>query len=324
MKICVLELACAAPEIMFNDERLVNLRRLMDLSLYGVLQNGVPSDSSGDKPDSGNAALKNLAVGAQLAQEGKNSILIGVSSNLPLQMINGIRVGSFFATDPGQDEFTYPASIRNEIKQLVGEDPVGVKDPDRKDSVREAIFAMSRRQWQVLRHLMVNHEWDYLHSVDIGLERVRHAFGNHFGGDHAQYEPQHPYESVIPDYYLWLDEQIGSVMELLDSETILLVVSENSGLDSQAVDARPDGCDPAPCGMFLLAAPNCPLSGEFRGARSPDLVPTLLDLAGYEIPDSMPGRSLVAGMEKKSADQSFGDADSEQLIHDRLAGLGYI
>ncbi len=42
MKICVLGLDCAAPEIIFGDERLVNLRRLMDLGVYGRLESVVP------------------------------------------------------------------------------------------------------------------------------------------------------------------------------------------------------------------------------------------------------------------------------------------
>jgi arylsulfatase A-like enzyme len=72
-----------------------------------------------------------------------------------------------------------------------------------------------------------------------------------------------------------------------------------------------------------LNAPNCPLNGEYEGARLLDIAPTLLDLAGYEIPESMQGRSLVAGMEKKNAGGS-NDAESEKTIHDRLAGLGYV
>jgi hypothetical protein len=35
----------------------------------------------------------------------------------------------------------------------------------------------------------------------------------------------------------------------------------------------------------------------------------------------MQGRSLVAGLEKKS---SGGGSSDEQIIHDRLAGLGYV
>ena len=42
MKICVLGLEGAAPEMLFTDERLANLRRLMELGAYGKLQSVVP------------------------------------------------------------------------------------------------------------------------------------------------------------------------------------------------------------------------------------------------------------------------------------------
>ncbi len=89
----------------------------------------------------------------------------------------------------------------------------------------------------------------------------------------------------------------------------------------QENETGPDACNHAQFGMFLLAAPNCPLHGEYTGAKLLDIAPTLLDLAGYDIPPSMQGRSLVAGMEKT---KSGGGAEDEKIIHDRLAGLGYI
>ena len=89
----------------------------------------------------------------------------------------------------------------------------------------------------------------------------------------------------------------------------------------QENDTGPDGCNHAQYGVFVLVAPNCPLSGEYEGARLLDIAPTLLDLAGYEIPENMQGRSLVAGMERKS--HSSGD-EGEKIVHDRLAGLGYV
>lgn len=42
MKICVLGLDCAAPEIIFGDERLTNIRRLMDAGVYGRLESVIP------------------------------------------------------------------------------------------------------------------------------------------------------------------------------------------------------------------------------------------------------------------------------------------
>ena len=89
----------------------------------------------------------------------------------------------------------------------------------------------------------------------------------------------------------------------------------------QENDTGPDACNHAQFGAFILAAPNCPLNGEYDGARLLDIAPTLLDLAGYEIPETMQGKSLVAGMEKKT---SGPDDEGEKEIHDRLAGLGYV
>jgi predicted AlkP superfamily phosphohydrolase/phosphomutase len=486
MKICVLGLDCAAPDVIFQDERLVNIRRLMEVGLYGRLQSVVPpitvpawmcmstsqdpgslgiygfrnrTDYSYEKLGFANSnSIKSYAIWDHLAREGKKSIVVGVPPNFPPRRLNGISVGCFLTPDTKKDDFTYPPNIKAKITELVGEYPVDVKNfrTDRKDWLRDEIFAMSRKQWQVVKWLATEQEWDYFHFVDIGLDRVHHGFWNYFDKKHVQYQPGNPYENVIPDYYLWLDEQIGSFVESLDSDTILLVVSDHGaqrldggiavnqwlvdegllvldeypkevtpfnqlkvnwtktrawseggyyarvffnvqGREPQGVipaseydafqneikakfeamkddkgaplnspvfkpkeiyhtvrnvapdlivhfgglywrsigtvgypsiyvqenDTGPDGCNHAQYGMFLLAAPNCPINGEYEGAKLLDIAPTLLDLGGYDIPESMQGRSLVAGMEKRTPGDGT-DVESEKIIHDRLAGLGYV
>ena len=487
MKICVLGLDCCAPEIIFQDERLTNIRRLMDAGVYGRLESVVPpitvpawmcmstsqdpgslgvygfrnrSDYSYEKLAFANSgSIKGFAIWDQLALQGRKSIIIGVPPNFPPRRINGISIGCFLTPDPAKDEFTHPSSMKNQIQSLVGEYPVDVKNfrTDRKDWLRDEIFAMSKKQWEVVRWLLREQEWDYFHFVDIGLDRVHHGFWNYLDKQHVQYTPGNPYENVIPDYYLWLDQQIGSVIELLDDETILLVVSDHGaqrldggfavnqwliqegllvlnespteitpfnklnvnwsktrvwseggyyarvffnvqGREPQGVipaaeyesfrdevkakfeslpddkgnplnslvftpekiynrvrnvapdlivhfgglfwrsigtvgypslyvqenDTGPDACNHAQLGMFILSAPNCPLAGQYEGARLLDIAPTLLDLAGYEIPESMQGRSLVTGLEKAGRRAANRDSGSEKVIHDRLAGLGYI
>src|SRR5215469_6397990 len=257
MKICVLGLDCAAPEVMFGDERLVNIRRLMDLGVYGRLESVVPPitvpawmclstsqdpgslgvygfrnriDHSYEKLGFANSAsIKTLAIWDHLALEGKKSIVIGVPPNYPPRKVNGISIGCFLTPDTTKDEFTYPTSIKQKINELVGNYPVDVKNfrTDRKDWLRDEIFAMSRKQWQVVHWLLQEQEWDYFHFVDIGLDRVHHGFWNYFDKKHVQYESGNPYENVIPDYYLWLDEQIGKTLELLNQNTVLLVVSDH-------------------------------------------------------------------------------------------------
>ncbi len=474
MKICVLGLDCAAPEIIFGDERLQSIRRLMDMGLYGRLESVIPpitvpawmcmatSQDPGslgvygfrnrtDYSYSGlgianSASIKEPAIWDQLAREGKKSIILGVPPNYPPRRINGISIGCFLTPDPAKDEFTHPTSIKAKITELVGEYPVDVKGfrTDDKERLKREIFEMSRKQWEVVRWLLKEQEWDYFQFVDIGLDRMHHGFWNYFDKQHVQYEPGNSYKNLIPEYYLWLDEQIGRVLELLDNDTIVLVVSDHGaqrldggfvvnewlvresllvlnenpsevtpfanlkvnwpktkvwseggyyariffnvqGREPQGVilasdyeafqdemkarlealtddkgqplnslvfkpgeiyrnvrnvppdlivhfgglywrsigsvgygrihvqenDTGPDACNHAQFGMFILAAPNCPLRGEYKGGTLLDIAPTLLDLAGYAIPSSMQGRSLMAEIDKKPPEGSSGNSEKK-------------
>ncbi len=456
MKICVLGLDCAAPEIVFGDERLVNLRGLMSAGIYGRLESVIPpitvpawmcmttsqdpgslgvygfrnrSDHSYDKLSFANSAsIKVPAIWDHLAREGKKSIIVGVPPNYPPRRVNGISIGCFLTPDTVKNDFTHPPDIKSKINALVGEYPTDVKNfrTDDKDRLKKEIFEMSRKQWQVVRWLLGENDWNYFHFVDIGLDRMHHGFWNYFDPTHVQFQPGNAYQNVIPEYYLWLDEQIGLVLDLLDKNTIVLVVSDHGaqrldggfainewliregllvleeypatltpfeklrvnwsktrvwseggyyarvffnvvGREPQGVipandyerfqnemktrlealpndkgapmkslvfkpkelyrhvrnvapdlivhfgglywrsigtvghqkfyvqenDTGPDACNHAQYGMFVLTAPNCSLRGEYEGALLLDIAPTLLDLAGYEIPPSMQGQSLT-------------------------------
>ena len=335
MKICVLGLESAAPEVIFGDERLVNIRRLMDLGVYGRLERGgvpepVPAwicmstsksivcgaQSDDDHGETGSANsdwIAAITIWDQLNREGKKSIIVGVPPNSPPRQINGISIGCFLTPDTINHDFTSPSQLRSKVNELVGEYPVDVRNLENgdKDSLQEQVFSMSRKQWEVVRWLLSEQEWDYFHFVDIGLDRMYKVFSSDFDEKHARFTEDSPYRNVIPDYYVWLDEQIGMVLELLDSETMLLLLSPYGAQDEQY-------------GMFVLFAPNCPLTGKYEGARLLDMAPTLLDLGGYEIPDTMQGKSLVADMEKKTPGAGADPSEAEKIIRDRLAGLGYV
>src|SRR6202158_3532800 len=257
MKICVLGLDCAAPEVIFGDERLVSLRRLMDLGIYGRLESVWPPitvpawmclstsqdpgslgvygfrnrrDYSYDKLGITNAdSIEQPAIWDYLAREGKKSIVVGVPPGYPPRRVFGISIGCFLTPNTTEKEFTHPAALKTKINELVGEYPVDVKGfrTDDKDWLKEQIFEMSRKQWKVVHWLMREQPWDYFHFVDIGLDRVHHGFWNFFDKKHVQYQAGNPYEDVIPAYYRWLDEQIGIVVENLPADTVLLVVSDH-------------------------------------------------------------------------------------------------
>jgi predicted AlkP superfamily phosphohydrolase/phosphomutase len=487
MKILIIGLDCAAPELLFNDERLPNFRRLMEGGCYGRLESVIPpitvpawmcmttSQDPGslgvygfrnrtDYSYSGlgmvnSRSIQEIAAWDQVAREGKRAIIIGVPPSYPPRKVHGICVGCFLTPDTTRDIYAYPAAVQDTIANIVGEYPVDVKGfrTDRKDWLKNEVYAMSRKHFAAVRYFLQHFDWDYFQFVEIGLDRLQHGFWQFHDPQHVLYTPGNPYHEVIRDYYAYLDEEVGKILELLNDETVILVASDHgaqrldggfcvnqwlvqegllvlnerpkevtpfSRLDvnwgktkvwseggyyarvffnvkgrepngtidqadyerfrdeikakfeatvddrgkpmgtlvfkpeeiyktvcnvapdlivhfgglywrsiggvgyptiyTQENDTGPDGCNHAQFGSFILAAPNNPLHGEVAGARLLDIAPTLLELGGYDIPRSMQGRSLVAGQTLRGEADTGYSADEEEIVRERLSGLGYI
>jgi predicted AlkP superfamily phosphohydrolase/phosphomutase len=92
----------------------------------------------------------------------------------------------------------------------------------------------------------------------------------------------------------------------------------------QENDTGPDDCNHAQHGGFILAAPGLSVEGEIEGLHLLDLAPTLLELGGYDLPDSMQGRSLLSGQGLAAAAGIGLSTAGEAIIRERLRGLGYI
>ena len=174
-------------------------------------------------------ALSTPAIWDLLSCEGKRSIIIGVPPGYPPRAINGVSVGCFLTPDTASDVFTHPAELSDEIRRLVGYYPVDVKGlrTEDKSGLRDQIFAMSRIQFRVARHLLQTQPWDYFQFVDIGVDRVQHEFWKDHDPLHVLHDPGSPFRDTIHQYYRHLDEEIGRVLELLSDETIVLIVSDH-------------------------------------------------------------------------------------------------
>lgn len=485
MKTLMIGLDCAAPEILLKDERLTNIRRLMEAGCYGRLESVVPPItvpawmcmSTSQDPGSlgvygfrnradhsygamsivNSKSIKAVAIWDQIAMEGGRSVVIGVPPGYPPRKINGVWVGCFMTPDPANSDYTHPASIKQEIQQLVGDYPVDVKGfrTDNKDWLRDEIYEMTRKHFEVIRHYMKNTQWDHFQFVEIGLDRIHHGFWKYHDPTHRQHEPGNPYQDLVRDYYLYLDQEIGTLLELLTEDTAVLVVSDHGAqkldggfcvnewliregllvlnrypdkvtpfdkldvnwgktrcwseggyyarvflnvkgrepngvidpadclkvrddikarfeatlndtgkkmgtlvfkpeetyrnitnippdlivhfgaLDWRSIggvghkdiylqenDTGPDDCNHAQFGAFVLADPRGRIQGELTDAHLLDVAPTLLELAGHDVPASMQGKSWLS---KGDAKPPEGYAtDQEKIIRERLSGLGYI
>ena len=257
MKILVIGLDCAAPELLFGDKSLRNFRRLLDSGRFGRLESVIPPItvpawmclSTSQDPGSlgvygfrnrtdhsysglgfvNSKSIQEFAIWDQVAREGKNASIIGVPPSYPPRKVSGLCVGCFLTPDTRKNLYTFPASAQVQIEKLVGDYPVDVKTfrTDRKEWLRNEIYSMSRKHFEVVRHFLKSSQWDYFQFVEIGLDRIHHGFWNFHDPQHIQHEPGNPYQEVIRDYYRYLDEEVGKILELLNQDTIVLVVSDH-------------------------------------------------------------------------------------------------
>ena len=257
MKVLVIGLDCAAPEILLRHDRLPNIRRLMDSGCYGRLESVIPPitvpawmcmATSQDPGSLGVYGFRNRvdrtytglgvvnarsitqpAIWDQFAVARRKSVIIGVPPSYPPRAVYGASVGCFLTPDTVHGSYTNPPQLKTEIEQLVGEYPVDVRGfrTDDKEWLKNEIYAMTEKHFRVVRHLMSSVDWQYFQFVEIGIDRIHHGFWKYHDRQHRQYVPGNPYESVITDYYQYVDREIGTLLEMIDRDTAVMVVSDH-------------------------------------------------------------------------------------------------
>ncbi len=236
MKLVVLALAGAGPDLLFGDEGLATLRNVMELGSYGTLEAVAPAlpepvwaaAFTGRDPASlgifGCGARDRLSYDAApplatfagghdavwdlLARAGRRSILVGLEPG-PAGTAEGvIHVGSAAS---GAAEGVVAEALR--AAAAAGE---GAECP---------MTARSRRRFAAARHLMATQPWDLCVVVDRGLVEVRAA-----GPEDM--------DEALRDYLRDVDASLGALLETLDGDAAVLVVA-------------PQGVQPAAGGFRL-------------------------------------------------------------------------
>ena len=173
-------------------------------------------------------AIKVDRVWDILSRNSKRVILLGVPQTFPPKPVNGILVGDFLTPDTKSD-YTYPSEFKHEIAKVIGDYILDVREfrSDKKDAILREIFEMTRKRFQLARYLLAEKEWDYFMMVEIGVDRIQHAFWGSMDKTHRNYRAGNSYENAILDYYRLVDAEIGELLKLVDENTTVFVVSDH-------------------------------------------------------------------------------------------------
>ena len=258
-KVAIIGLDCAEPSLVFDRwlDELPHIRSLVERGTWGRLRSIDPpitvpawscmmsSRDPGelgvygfrnrtDRSYGGMATADGRAIKVDrlwdiLGRAGRNVISLGVPGTYPPPEVRGDLVSCFLTPDPRKNEFTFPQGLRQEIEELVGQYEVDVRNfrSDDRDRILSEIYNMTEQRFSVARHLLETRDWDFFVMVEIGVDRIHHAFWRWTDPSHPRYEANHRYQDVIRDYYHYLDDQIGELLEAFDEETTVLIVSDH-------------------------------------------------------------------------------------------------
>ena len=166
-------------------------------------------------------------------QTGRSSILLGIPQTYPPSPHTGITVCGFPA--PDGSVFTHPAEIRKELTEIAGgdylPDVAGFRTDD-KQGLLDNIYTMVQRRFRIASDFLIHKPWDFFMMVEMAPDRIHHGFWKYFAPDHRLYQAGNEYESVMSNFYIYLDSCLGSLLALLDDNTTVLVLSDHGARTS--------------------------------------------------------------------------------------------
>ncbi len=195
------------------------------LGLYGFRHR--KDHSYADMWIASSATIRAQALWHMVGRAGGKSCVVAVPPSYPPPQIQGWLVSCFITPDT-QRTYTHPPELRHEVEDLVGEyvTDVEFRIEDR-SALLKAVYDMTEKRFTLIEHLLQEKPWDLFAFVEIGLDRIHHAFWKFFDPDHHLYAKGNPFETAIPDYYAYLDRWVGRLKESIPRGTPIIIASDH-------------------------------------------------------------------------------------------------
>ncbi len=161
-----------------------------------------------------------------LGRKGVRTGLVGVPPTYPPRPIRGFLISDF--TTPGPDKpYTFPPWVKAEIEERFGPYifDVTYRSED-KDKVAKELFRMTQQHLKAVEYL-IGRKWDLFIYVEIGVDRIHHAFWKYFDEEHPRHVEHPEYSRIIPRYYTMIDEWLGRLRRKLPKDTTIVIASDH-------------------------------------------------------------------------------------------------
>ncbi len=245
------------PDLVFNRwiDDLPNLKSLMDEGVHGRLASTVPpamvpgwtammtSRDPGqlglyghtdrhdrdydDLQENDSYSVRPRTVWNHLSRLRLQSFVFGVPQTWPPKPLKGQLVSGPF-TPNKEVHWTHPREIAAEVDRGAdGDYVIDVRNfrTENKDWLIQQVYEATRRRFAVVRRFVEKKEHDFMMMVEPGADRVQHGFWRYMDPECIGYEKEGRLETTIHDYYVFLDQEVGRLLNDLPIDTSVMVAS---------------------------------------------------------------------------------------------------
>jgi predicted AlkP superfamily phosphohydrolase/phosphomutase len=169
-----------------------------------------------------------------LGRAGKHVGIVGAPATTPPPQIHGHLI-----SDQPVDgaPATYPGALHQQVALWL-EDMPALRPASTDDSLDLLVgnaYVRSEQRFRLARGLLARDTYDCFAVFDDGIATVQRALWDSLDITHQRYTPDHPFAGTISSFYRFVDDQIADLLEMLDQDTVVVVVS---ACGAQALDGE--------------------------------------------------------------------------------------
>lgn len=154
-----------------------------------------------------------------LGANDKRSVVINVPSTYPARELNGVLISGFVAIDIAKA--TYPPSVVPKLKEMGYKIDVDTRlAKESRDKLFDDLYKTIEKRREAIIHFFEKESWDLFIGVITATDRLHHFFWNDM-------EEKNEYGTRFIEYYRLIDEILGQVVERVDDDTTLIIISDH-------------------------------------------------------------------------------------------------
>lgn len=191
------------------------------LGIYSTTMRQQHSYAAPAPPDS--RAMREPRLWDILGAAGKHIGVVGAPATTPATQVHGHMIGDQITADGSA---IYPHSLRQQVATWLEDDlPPRLADDDEIGQIVGAAYARTEQRFRLARRMLARDTYDCFTIYDDGIATVQRALWDSLDPAHRRYRPDHPSADVISTFYRFVDDQIAGLLELIDDNTIVTLVS---------------------------------------------------------------------------------------------------